>query len=266
MDAVYVKKNLKENWESPLLNNLINSENINFSLTKMPFKPCGVNVLKLLSRVIQSFNYEGIITSYYDSIDVEKRNKNTSSDNGSFVSYVSMVFFPRIFDKNFSTNFCDRFENLSRKTNRVFVSLMNESRAFACIGRLDKSSICDKVKNIIEKDLLRDLQSSRLGSTSGELYPEVTILSDYNITIYNKDYITKLPSIKPQTQDNEWYGVRCVFNPEISSIFIPSVWQDNPNWTIYDILKALSQKAGLASTAWSRSQYIELFNEVGRFT
>jgi len=174
-----------------------------------------------------------------------------------------MVFFP---SKNSSLTFCNRFPTLSRKTNRVFVSLMNENRAYACIGRLDNnSSVCNKVKNILDQDLTHDLQSGRLGSTSDELYVEITILSDSNITIYNKDY-DKLSIITSQTSDGDWYGVRCIFTNEVSSIFIPSVWQDNPNWTIYDILKSLSIKANLSSNSWTRSLYIELFTEVGKFT
>jgi len=78
--------------------------------------------------------------------------------------------------------------------------------------------------------------------------------------------IKKLSTITSQTSDDDWYRVRCIFTNEVSSIFIPSVWQDNANWTIYDILKSLSIKANLSSNSWTRSLYIELFTEVGKFT
>lgn len=166
--VLIVKEELKKKWESPLLNALTNGTSVTKALNEMKYKPCGLEALKILSKITRLFNYEGRVVSYYDSLDVQYWDSSSSSSflgvKDSFVSYVAMCFKPRSYRPNFVYDLCKRFKNFSECNNEwVFLSLVNEDRSFACLGRIDDTRpICEKLADIVENNdynIIDDLKS-----------------------------------------------------------------------------------------------------------
>lgn len=251
---------MKNQWEGPLLKSLIRGENCEEALEKMPYKPCGVDVLEILGFILEKFNYEGTQREYYTSIEIDK-------DWNRFVSYVSMGFRPKLFDGNidkFVSDFVKR--NGSFKKLPVFIGLKDQAtgRTCASMGSWENISVKEKIKKLYPS-LKEDYRSMRLGCKGvflSKMFLYVNVLEGKER--WKTIEYDNLDSVR--SNDNGLYnGVRVEWD-WTSSIFIPAVWRENPEWSIYDILEALSRKSGQNEEAWRSSKKIEIFKEIGTFT
>ena len=240
--------------EQPLLQSLSNPSR-GLQVEQMGNElPCGIVALEILNQLTMKLGYIGKIFDYYDS-------SNVSGDTSSWVSYVSMGFHPDN-QCDSKSSFLERFPECRNKTNPIFLGFKSllDGKTRASIGRIDStSSIQSKIQDIIPS-LKKDFQSGRLGGG--------TALCDTFIYVNILEKNWKTVSLNRLTTINNnqgYHGVQCIWSNR-SSIFIPSVWRENPNWTIYDILENLSVKAGLPPDAWKDSQKIQVFKEVGIFT
>jgi len=248
----------KEEREGPLLDSLCEGKPLQ---TKQMGRelPCGIVALEILSRLTQKLGYVGHVVDYYDSSRV-------SGDASSWVSYVSMGFHPRNQCEQ-RASFLDRFAEYRQKRNPIFLGFKSlvDGRTYASIGQLGQETIEAKIISIIPS-LRRDLRSGRLGGSDVDLcktFIYINILEKDWETIYNDenfmDYLAEL------NNHDKPLGVQCIWEGG-SSIFIPSVWRENPEWTIWDILEHLSVKAGYQKDFWQRCDQVRVFGEVGIFT
>ena len=257
---------MKEKWEGPLLKSLKKGDVVEEALEKMPYKPCGRDVLEILGIILKKFNYEGTQVSYYTSVSIDK-------NWDRFVSYVSMGFRPKLFDGNinkFVYNFMKRNRSLIRKRLPVFIGLkdIDTGRTCASMGDLERSVVGEKIKKLYPS-LKEDFRSMRLrckGVFLSKMFLYVNVLQSKEEwkTIEHDDYYYELDDVE-SNDDGLYNGVRVVWKWK-SSIFIPAVWRENPEWNIYDILEALSRKSGQHEEAWRSSERIEIFKEIGTFT
>lgn len=224
-----------------------------------PFRsdlPCGMNVLEILYENLELFNYRGEQVKYYDS--------RVYHNNQNFVSYVSMVFGPTpIDDVNFSIeNFSKRIP-FNESTNRIFLGLLewDTGNTCACVGDLsDTKKVGKKIKDLYNRRLYRDLGRFGCGIDT-EKYLYVCILEKKEKWI--EKTLDEIPLDFPSNIRGIYWGVMCEWKGDVSSIFIPSVWRDNPDWSVTDVLMALGNKAGKTIDDCEK---VYFFREKGTFT
>jgi hypothetical protein len=124
----------------------------------------------------------------------------------------------------------------------------------ACRGNSDNSNIIKKVKEISIKDLKRD-NRSRWG---GNLENNDSIYKDSNFKIE----ITILEEKKnwreiktPEREPYFGYGISISGLNNITGIFLPSVWNDNPDWTTKKYIEELKGKGIITKENYRIYQY-----------
>lgn len=136
----------------------------------------------------------------------------------------------------------------------VQISKPAKQETMACRGNFDNSNIIKKVKEISIKDLKED-NRSRWG---GNIENNDSIYKDLNfkieITILEKKINWR--EIKtPEREPYFGYGISISGLENITGIFLPSVWKDNPKWTEEIYINELKKKGIITTDNYKIYQY-----------
>ena len=142
----------------------------------------------------------------------------------------------------------------SQISNQTQTSKPVNQETMACRGNFDNSNIIKKVKKISIKDLKED-NRSRWG---GNLENNHSIYKDPNfkieITILEKK-VNWREMKSPKREPYFGYGISISDIENITGIFLPSVWNDNPDWTIEKYIEELKGKGGITTDNFRIYQY-----------
>jgi predicted class III extradiol MEMO1 family dioxygenase len=223
----------------------------------------GPLLLRALCSLVKTLNWQGKLLCHVNSA------KAGWDQTGSapFVSYVSMAFykpaeaaangrraaFPVTAEQdaellNFTKALLARrpaelsVQNpYNQFSNGVFLGLVNKrGQTFASIGRFEAAggSIVDKIKSIVP-NLIADANSQRLNVAFDK-----DDMTRVEIKLLAKEAHWRPFDEKVQRQDNYGFFMRFDGRDNVSAVFLPSVWQERPAWSLTDLLQHLALKAG----------------------
>jgi AMMECR1 domain-containing protein len=256
--------------EDPVISALVNPDYIGVISRGQGTSIDSVPLLGGMAYLAKSRNLNGVVTCYTDSSD---RHHVYTSTNKKHVSYLSMVYLTdliitqsqqkmlvsyalSIVTSKLTNSEMPYFPSWSiyqHMTNGAFVGIQNANgNTRASVGRYeDGETVAEHVRNSTLDTF--DDAPKRWGSPLSVdelqgLNVYVNILSPKN----KWETLTVDGLLQRKIQASDGFGFYLTLANGAKSTYLPSVWLDNPGWTIEDILTTLAGKAlGMkGSEAW----------------
>lgn len=149
--------------------------------------------------------------------------------------------------------------------NPIFITISEGNRTMACRGNFNNSNIIEKVKEISIKDLKEDNRERWGGTLEKNNFIYMTSSPNFKIEITILELKRNWRKIKSPIREPYFgYGISISDKKNITGIFLPSVWKDNPTWSVQDYIEELKGKGGITTDNYRIYQYYAIGIEQGK--
>ena len=274
------KVNKEEELIKALVNPTINLQHIEQIMHHDRNLVDGPKTLRIFMEVMKQMHYKGRVTDYYDSYgNTDLINRYTIAEREivkQFVSYVSIVYGPKKIDALLPIDILlslgylksiirrsiqggrwtipfPSWSPLFEKTNGVFMGTSYLGQTNCSYGNFEQDTMYKTTASKIRRAASKCIQDAESRWKIPYTAQNINQLS------YKVEFLDPLPwksypgHLAPKKFNNNGkYGIYLELPSGKSATYLPSVFRDNPKWSIIKMMNQLTKKAGGYKNEWKK--------------